>query len=224
MANGRQATGKGLSRDAVIRTALEIADAEGLGALSFRRVASVLEVTPMALYRYVESKEALLDGLGDRVLAEVALPELAGDWRDGLRSVARSTRSSLLAHPAAVPILLSRPLVTPAGMRLADALLGLYRQAGFSVEQAALVYPQVARYVLALVTFEVQAGSAPQRRQEAAGGARLLVTAASPDDYPNLAEAAPHLAGAYDRERAFELGLDLVVAGLERLLAAEGGR
>jgi AcrR family transcriptional regulator len=206
----------------VLQGALEIADAEGLGALTFRRLAAHFEVTPMALYRHVESKEALLDGIGDLVLSKLELPNSqAGDWREQLRATAHSLRSQLVAHPAAVPIFLTRPLFTPAGMRTADALLGLFRRVGFSTEQAVLRYQQVARYLLALVMLETSSSpslSADERR-ERARVARITFETLAPDQYPNLIEAAPELASPYDPERAFESGLDLLLAGLEHTLA-----
>ncbi len=172
----------------------------------------------------MESKEALLDGIGDLVLSKLELPNPhTGDWREQLRAAAHSFRSQLVAHPAAVPIFLSRPLFTPAGMRTADALLGLFRRAGFSTEEAVLRYQQVARYLLALVTLET--GSGPEltaeEREERARVARITFETLPPDKYPHLVEAAPELASPYDPERAFESGLDLLLAGLERMQSSQ---
>jgi AcrR family transcriptional regulator len=138
MAEEPKVRGAGLSREKVLAAALAIADAEGLDALSFRRLAGQLGVTPMALYRYVDDKEALLDGIGDIVLSELELPEPRGDWREQLRAAAWSFRAVLVAHPAVVPIFLRRPLLTPAGLRSANAVVGIFRRAGFSPEQASL--------------------------------------------------------------------------------------
>jgi hypothetical protein len=165
----------------------------------------------------------LLDGLGDLVLSKLELPNSqAGDWREQLRTTAHSFRSHLVAHPAAVPIFLSRPLFTAAGMRTADALLGLFRRAGFSTEQAALLYQQVARYLLALVMLET--GSGPEltaeERRERARVARITFETLPSDQYPHLVEAAPELASRSDPERAFDSGLDLLIAGLEHMLTA----
>jgi AcrR family transcriptional regulator len=210
----------GLSREKVLAAALEIVDAEGLDALSFRRLAAHFGVTPMALYRYVESKEALLDGIGDLVLEKLELPNAsAGDWRDQLRALAHSFRSQLLAHPAVGPIFLGRPLFTPAGLRVADALLGLFRGAGFSTEDAVLRYQQAARYLLALVMLETGSGSqlGADERAERARLARITFETLPVDQYPHLVEAASALASPHDPEQAFESGVELLVAGLERL-------
>jgi AcrR family transcriptional regulator len=220
---GRTSSGRvGLSRGQVLAAALATADAEGLGALSVRGLAARLGVTPMALYRHVDGKGALLDGIADLVLGELELPaEGPGDWRDRLRETARSLRAALVRHPAAAALLADRPLFTPAGARVADRMLGLFRGAGFSPERSALLYQQVARYLLALLLLETGGGPrlAAGERRERARSARAALRAFGADEYPHLAEAAPHLAAPYDPERAFESALDLLVAGLERELA-----
>jgi len=222
MAERRKTRGAGLTRDKVLAVALELADAEGLEALSFRRLAGRLDVTPMALYRYVASKEALLDGMGDRVLGELELSQAQDDdWREQLRAAARSFRSSLLAHPAVLPIFLSRPLFTPAARDAAETLLGSFMRAGFARERAVLLYQQFVRLVLALVLLETGGGAqSDAKRREQARMARMTLEALPRTRYPNLVEAAPHLAAARDPEVAFEAGLDLLLAGIEQLQAS----
>jgi AcrR family transcriptional regulator len=209
--------GAGLSRERVLAAALAVADADGLDALSFRRLAGDLGVTPMALYRYVESKEALLDGIADLVLDELPEPP-AGDWRDQLRALARAFRAALVAHPALVPVFQSRPLVGPAGLRSANAGLGVFRGAGFPPGQAVLVYRQFVRFLLALITLETEAGAdlTPEQWREQARLARITFETLPPEEFPHLVEAAPHFAAPHDPGRAFEAGLDLLVAGIEQ--------
>jgi AcrR family transcriptional regulator len=212
--------GAGLSREKVLAAALAIADAEGLDALSFRRLAGHFDVTPMALYRYVESKEALLDGLGDLVLRELELPDdSTTDWREALRAVARSFRRLLIAHPAAVTIFLRRPLFTPAGMRAADAVLGVFRRADFPLEQAVLLYQQFVRFLLALVMLETERGPelTAEEQRERERVMHLTFGTLSSQEYPNLVAAAPHVAAPYQPTHFFESGLDLLIAGLDRL-------
>ena len=217
MAEGRKVRGAGLSRDKVLAAALAIADAEGLDALSFRRLASDLGVTPMALYRYVDDKEALLDALGDLVLSELPEPP-TGDWHKQLRAMARAFRAVLVAHAAIVPIFQSRPLLGPAGLRSANAVLGVFRRAGFSPEQAVLVYRQFVRFLLALIMLETETGPdlTPEQWREQARLARITFETLPPDEFPYLVEAAPHFAAPHNPGRAFETGLDLFIAGLEQ--------
>ena len=215
-------TRAGLSRETVLEAALALADAEGPEALSFRRLAARLGVTPMALYHHVESKDALLDGIGDLVLSRLELPEAGGaDWRAQLAATARSFRSLLVAHPAVVPVVLRRPLVTPAGARAADAVLGLFLRAGFPPDGAVLAYRQTVRFLLALIVLEVESGPrlASRERQARARETRAALEALDPERFPSLVAAAPHLAAPFDPERAFESGVELLTAGLERQLS-----
>lgn len=221
MAERRQ-RGAGLDRGKVLSAALEIADAEGLDALSFRRLAAHFGVTPMALYRYVENKDALLDGIGDLVLGELQVPDPSGlgDWREDLRAVARSFRALLLEHPAAAPIFYSRPLFTPAALRTVEAMLGLLARAGFSPDEAVLRYQQVVRFLLSLVMLETSADPdvAVTDRDELERVKRLTFETLPRDRYPNLVAAAAYLATSPDPAQSFESGLELIVAGLERSL------
>ena len=217
--------GAGLTREKVLAAALELADAEGLETLSFRRLATVFGVTPMALYRYVAGKEELLVGVGDLVLSQLELPQAPEDeWRDQLRAVARSFRTCLTSHPSAIPIFLGRALFTPAATRTADAILGSLRRAGFPPEQAVLLYQQVARFVLALVMLETGArpDASEDERRERMQMARITFETLPPGEYPHLVEAAPFLTSSYDADEAFESGLDLLIAGLDRLRPQSG--
>lgn len=218
MTGKRKARGTGLSREKVLAAALAITDANGLDALSFRRLASDLGVTPMALYRYVDDKDALLDGIADLVLSQLELPEpQTSDWREQLRAAARSFRAALVAHPAVVPVFLSRPLVTPAGMRAADAVLGIFRRAGFPPEQAVSLYQHFSRVMLAHVLLEAEAGTnlTPEERREQARIARITFETLPSREFPYLVEAAAQFGTSHDPERAFATGIDLLVAGLE---------
>jgi AcrR family transcriptional regulator len=221
MVEKQKVRGAGLSREKVLAAALAIADAEGLDALSFRRLASDFDVTPMALYRYVDDKEALLDGIADLVLSDLPEPP-TGDWREQLRATARSFRAVLVAHPAMVPIFQSRPLLGPAGLRSANAVLGVFRLAGFSPEQAVLLYRQFVRFLLALITLETEAGHelTSEQWREQARLARITFETLPAEEFPHLVEAAPQFGGPHDPERAFESGLDLLIAGLEHQRSA----
>jgi AcrR family transcriptional regulator len=224
MAEEHKVRGAGLSREKVLAAALQIADAEGLDALSFRRLASDLDVTPMALYRYVDDKEALLDGIGDLVLSQLELPEApTGDWREQLRDAARSYRAVLAAHPALLPIFLSRPLMTPARMRAANAVLGIFRRAGFSTEQAVPLYQHFSRVMLAHVMLETEAGAdlTSKKRQEQARLARITFETLPAEEFPYLVEAAAQFGAPHDPERAFATGLNLLIAGLEHQRSAK---
>jgi AcrR family transcriptional regulator len=144
-----------LDLEAVVDAAVSLADDSGLEAVSIRRVASRLEVTPMALYRYVESKEDLLDAMAERAYESLALPDPDAEWWHGLAELARSTRRVLLARPWAA-VLFARPLAGPHGRALDDALRGALLNAGFSEAEARELHDQLSNMVFALVAPELR--------------------------------------------------------------------
>lgn len=119
-------------RRLILAEALALADEHGLAAVSMRAVAERVGLTSMALYPYVGSKQAVLDGLVDVLLAELLERAAAssGDWRDRLRAVARATRALALAHPGAYPLLLLRQSPTHGYRPVAELLYAALLDAG----------------------------------------------------------------------------------------------
>jgi AcrR family transcriptional regulator len=111
-----------ITRGAVLAAALEIIDRDGADALSMRRLARALDRDPMILYRHAPNKAALLDGVAETVLAQLHVDSADPDWAGQLRAVARRYRTLALAHPHAVPLIVTRPLATPPGLRPAGTL------------------------------------------------------------------------------------------------------
>ncbi|MGD0166599.1 MAG: TetR/AcrR family transcriptional regulator C-terminal domain-containing protein [Gaiellaceae bacterium] len=211
-----------LSRRALIEAALALGDSEGLEAISLRRLARELGVTPMALYRYVESKEALLAAIAERVFEDFELPtEIEGDWRKQMKALARSFRNLLLAHPTVAALFSSHASeVSQNGARVVEVVLGVLRGAGFPPQEAALLESECERFILGLVVLEI--GGGPQlcpfnpkaHAMEAATRLALL----PPEEFPNLLESLPYFNQKNDPDWAFEFALDLIVGGLERML------
>jgi AcrR family transcriptional regulator len=143
-----------LDRATVVETGLELAQKRGFDAVTLRAVAAKLHVTPMALYNHVAGKDDLLDGMADRLYAELELPDASEDWWDGLLALGRSTRRLLLAQPWAAP-LFARPLAGPNAIRLGDSLLATLRRAGFSSREAKELHGQLSAMVFALVAPEL---------------------------------------------------------------------
>ena len=135
----------------------------------------------------------------------------------GSSESARSFRAVLVAHPAVVPIFQTRPLLGPAGLRLANAVLGLFCGAGFPPEQAVLLYRQFVRFLLALITLETEAGPelTPEQWREQARLARITFETLPAEEFPYLVEAAPQFGAPHDPKQSFESGLDLLIVGLE---------
>jgi AcrR family transcriptional regulator len=119
-----------IGRAAILAAALAIADDQGLDAVTMHAVARRLQVTPMALYRHVASKAALLDGLVEILLTDLPLPARELPWPEFLAALAAGIRATARRHPAAFPLLLARPVITPAAMSVRDAVHDALRQAG----------------------------------------------------------------------------------------------
>ncbi|HEY7177398.1 MAG TPA: TetR family transcriptional regulator [Micromonosporaceae bacterium] len=122
-----------LSREAILDEALRLADERGLGAASMRALADRVGVTPMALYPYVGSKAAMLDGLVDRMLAEF-LPDASAiadaPWQERLRRIGLGARELAHRHPTTFTLLFERPAVTPDAVRVVDAIYQALLDAG----------------------------------------------------------------------------------------------
>jgi AcrR family transcriptional regulator len=145
-AESAQRSRPGMSTDRIMAAALQIVDTEGSQALTMRRLGQALDRKVMTLYRYVPSKDALLDGVVARVLTDLAINPAAADWRQELRELATSFRDLALAHPNAVPLLVTRPLTSPLGrrppatLRPLEDFLDLLIRAGFSPADALHAY------------------------------------------------------------------------------------
>lgn len=143
-----------ISREQVLACALEVADRDGLGAVTMRRLGAELDVDPMAVSRKLGGKAALYDGLIEHVLGEVAVPPRTGDWAADFAALARALRATLLAHPNTVPLLGTRPPVSPGGFRGIEAAVTVLLDAGFSPQDAADGVDCAARLVIGHVLAE----------------------------------------------------------------------
>jgi len=152
-----------LDRDTVLRAGLAVADESGLDAVSVRRVAARLGVTPMALYRHVAGKDDLLDGMADLLYEELGVPAQGGDWWEELAELARSTRRILLRHPEAAP-LFSRPLSGPHSLQVGEALCATLERAGFYPREVEELHGQLSGMVFALIAPELHPGPKRGRR------------------------------------------------------------
>ncbi len=207
-----------LNRDAVVERALAVADAEGLAAVTIRRLAQDLGVTPMALYWHVTGKEELLAAMGDRLF--VGLPPDTGaatPWQVQLRDLARALTTALRAHPSVAALAGPRVLQNDEGRQLTERTLELLRTAGFPVEQAAEIARHTLRTTISLVIEQAATGSSldPTQRAEDVRLKRLALRELPPERFPRLVEAADALACCADEEAYYSLGIDLLIAGIE---------
>jgi AcrR family transcriptional regulator len=140
---------RGLSRESVARTALALADLNGVDGISLRQIASELGVTPMALYRYVDGKDDLLDATADLLYAKLWTPTDSGEWWYNLAALARSTRKVAAAHVSARDFF-SRPSSGPHAHQVSDAVAANLRDAGFLEREIAELHEQLTAMVFAL--------------------------------------------------------------------------
>lgn len=207
-----------LSRGKIVAAALALVDAEGLAALSTRRLAAELGVSGPSLYNHFATKEAILDAAADTVIAKVDVSMFApaaeggaADWRQALLDWGRSYRAALSTHPNIVPFLAVGPGLRPAGLRMADTVFGAMVRAGWPPAQATRIGAMMRYFVTgsALGSF--------------AGGFVGDAHVYDPADYPHLGQA--HLL-ARNRDRvdegAFEAGLRALLDGLALQYAAGG--
>ena len=207
-----------LSRERVLRSAVAIADAAGIGALTIRSLARELGVKPMAIYYYVANKSEILDGIVDLVFAEIERPAPDGDWRSELVRRANSARQVLSRHHWAIGLMESRKSPGPATLRHHDAVIGTLRRAGFSVEMTAHAYALLDSYVYG---FALQEAALPfQGTDTAADVTEPIMQRFHTDQYPHLAEMATAyiLQPGYDFGDEFEFGLGVILDALTRSL------
>jgi AcrR family transcriptional regulator len=205
-----------LTRERVLRAALDLADRDGVRSLSMRRLAQELGVEAMSLYHHVAGKDDILDGLIDLVFAEIDLPSGDGGWRAAMRRRAVSAREALRRHPWATGLMESRSTPGPANLRHHDAVLGVLRGAGFSVELAAHAYALLDSYVYG---FALQEASLPfTTPEETVEVAESIMARFPTDQLPHLTEMAVEhvLQPGYDFGNEFLFGLDLILDGLDR--------
>jgi AcrR family transcriptional regulator len=208
-----------LSRERVLGAAVALADRGGIGALSMRKLAQELGVEAMSLYHHVANKEAILDGIVDVVFGEIELPSGDVGWREAMRRRAVSAREALRRHPWATALMESRATPGPANLRHHDAVLGILRNAGFSVELAAHAYSLLDAYIYGFALQERDMSSESATDFAAEAQRQMREYEAVLDDYPHLVEVVGgHVAKAgYDYAAEFLFGLDLILDGLERL-------
>jgi AcrR family transcriptional regulator len=206
-----------ITRDMVLATALAIIDSDGADALTMRRLARALDRDPMILYRHAPNKAALLDGVAETVMAKLQVDFADSDWTGQLRAVARNYRQLALAHPNVVPLLVTRPLATPLGLRPAGTLrplediLALLTRAGFSGPEALHIYRALFGFLHGHVLNELQ--ELIDNPDETDDLLRLVLHRLPITEFPVLRSLAPALA-AYDGATELERGLDILLTGL----------
>lgn len=218
-AQAREADKTRLTKQAVVDRALALGDAEGLEALTIRRIATELGVTPMALYWHFRNKEELLAGLADQIWSELDTDvDPSAPWDMQMRGILESLLHVLRAHPCASQLILEGEKQTDAALVASETALAVLRRGGFDPEHAA----EIARCALwtGLMLVMSQPGfhpsMSPAEKAEAQRKHHVQLALLPPDRYPCLVEAAlPMSCG--DPDFHYRFGVDLFVAGVKAL-------
>ena len=203
-----------LTKERVLHAAIVLADAGGLEALSMRRLAKELGVEAMSLYNHVANKDEILAGISDAVAGEIDLPSDEADWKIAIRRSAISARDVFLRHRWATSLWMVRQSGGPARLRYADWMLRTLREAGFSKDLIYHAFHILESYVQG---FTLQQLNFPYKGEELAGLAASFLQQLPADEYPDFVEhVMQHLEPHDGDEGGFEMGLDLILDGLER--------
>jgi AcrR family transcriptional regulator len=207
-----------LSRARVLGTAVELADRDGIDALSMRKLALQLGVDPMSLYNHVRDKDDLLDGIVDVVVGEIEPIIDGADWKASLRATILAARRTLRRHPWAPAVIASRRDASPSSLGYYDAILGILRRGGFSVEVSHHALHVLGSRALGFSQdLFVDSGRDEPPPEVAAIALRQLA-----DAHPNLGEMAMAVShegglGPCDDDTEFMFALELILDGLDRL-------
>ncbi|MGH2396211.1 MAG: TetR/AcrR family transcriptional regulator C-terminal domain-containing protein [bacterium] len=217
MAMAREAPSReALTQARVMAGALKLIDGEGLDALSMRRLGAELGVEAMSLYRHVDGKEALLDGLSAQLWSEVRLPdERASEWKVAVGETARSLRELARGHPNSFSLLLGRPTLSEPALRVFDAMLRTFRDAKFSKTLASQALGTLVAYAVGYAMVEITCGLGQPEL-----AARRCITPDAAGRFSGVSEALAEC----DPDALFDFGLEALLRGLDAKRRSRSGR
>lgn len=212
-----------MTRTAVVDAALDVAYRHGLDALTIRKIATQLGVSPMAIYWHVKNKDELLDAMGDRVCQDLEITvDPAAPWWEQLRTVIEDFMRALRAHPGAADIVVPRMLFSPNSREAMELALRVLGEAGFSLPAATQLARHGVRVAISLITEPLFTGVEvePERRAHVEREVASTMESLDSDEFPNILASAEHLGDPTSRPAFEKLGLDTFIAGV-RALARE---
>jgi AcrR family transcriptional regulator len=220
-----------LTRDTIAASAIAIADAEGIDAVSMRKVAAGLGCGTMSLYRHVRNKDELLDVMIDAGIGETAVPGAApsGDWREDLRRSACGMRAAILRHPWVVRVIGRRPALGPNMLAATEATLSAVDGLGLSIDQMLWTIGVLNAFVVGFAVNELAerewryplAGqSGPKARQWASTMVPYMQGIIASGRYPRVSRIVIEAEDFPDPEAVFGWQLDRVLDGLAAVIPA----
>ena len=200
-----------LSRERILRAAIDLADRDGLDAVTMRRVGQALGVEAMSLYNHVPGKQELLDGMVDALVEEIEIPPAATEWKEAIQSRALSGRTLVRRHPWAPALMTTRPAVRVPMATYLDRVLTVLLDAGFSPQLAHTALHVLDSRVLGFTRDLFDPGT-----QEPMDPAIVASLRSTHPGMTRILEEATH-----DDDAEFAFALDLILDGLERARDAD---
>ena len=212
-----------LSRAVIVAAALALVDDEGLEALTMPRLGTHLGVGTMSLYRHIEGKDDLLDGVAAQVLSGVTVPSGASDdWEGRVVGYLRSLRAEALRHPALARILADRGLTVGPVLEQLETVHGVLRTAGFSDLDAVRAFYSLLTYVFGSLMWELPRVHLQPPAAYAAAWHRAL-DGLDATTFPNLTALRAELLTSASADQ-FDYGLEHLVSALRQPAKAKRGR
>ncbi len=196
-----------LSRERILRAAVQLVDEHGLPALSMRRLGVALGVEAMSLYRHVANKADLLDGVHEAILGEMKLPPQRGGWMTRARALALAFHEVLAAHPNALPVFATRPAVTPASLAYVERGLAILGESGLPEREVVAAFQAIVAFVIGHTSLSLAPVDAPSPP-----------AAVDPKAFPHLARHLAHLRAPSVADE-LRLGVELLLAGIAQRAA-----
>ena len=210
-----------LTRERILETALRVIDAEGLEAVTMRRVGRELGVEAMSLYNHVADKEDILNGMCEVVMSEFHFPDEDPDWEVVARRGANAWRQLLKAHPNVIQLFAERqkPMVSVDALRPMEFALATLRRTGLSERDAAQAFQVMGGYIMGFVLLEVGRMFGTEERSMTREQVAQMLPA---HELPNMVDLMPYL-DECDPDEQFAFGLDLLIEGLKAKVGRGGG-
>ncbi len=213
-----------LTREKIVKAAMEIVDTEGLSALSMRHLGASLGVDPMAIYYHLPNKAALYDAIVEAVMAGsglengVARAGAASGPASGselspieqLRQMAGAYRDALIAHPNALPVIATRPVRTPASLRPVERMLAVISSLGFNPQESIAFIDVCAHYIMGWA----QTYAAHLQGGELHDHGPLPINELSADEFPNLLRVLKETPSENPFAVEFDMGMSAILSGL----------
>lgn len=212
-----------LTREQIVEAAIRLADAEGLDALSMRRLGSELGAGATSIYWHMRNKDELLDLVVDRIIGEVRDEIVSADgWRAELEETARAIRRVLVRHRHIAPVIGSRPTFGPHAVEALEWMIGRVRAAGADVRTALLAAQSVINYAAGFAVFECRdplgADATEQEREAFMAELGRFVATLPPDRFPNTL-ATMSVGASIAPDEQFEFGLRCLMDGIATQVA-----